>query len=225
VRALGIPAVEDRERRRLRPDRGADLERARDRFPGERGALQNPVRADPRGETPSQSTPGEHPQGPASPPLALVRGEIQPLDPQSEPDGTRRALADQEARRGLARPGARGRDVVRRAGEAGAAERRVQLGMGQPVRVVEGRPAHSRAPSAHVFLEGEPGPVRGGAAERRGGRVAQLEGGARGRGEKNAQERQRRDHARRPHRSTTVSARFPLRAGSEPSGIVSARAT
>jgi hypothetical protein len=81
VLALGIPSVQDRERRRLRADRGAELEGARDRFPAENRAPENPVRAHPCGEAATPGAPGEGAERPTSPRLAPIGGEIQPLDP------------------------------------------------------------------------------------------------------------------------------------------------
>gem|GEM_PF-2522262 len=226
VRAVGTPSVQDRERRRFRADRGARLERAGNRLPAENRAPEDPVRAEPRDQTPSPRAARERAQRPSSPRGAFVRQEVQPLDPQSQGHRTRRALAYLQTRGGLARAGTCGHDVVHPAREAGAPQRGVQLGVGEAVGIVEGGAAQARAPALiFLSLEGEPGSVRRGAPERQGTPVAQLEGGARRRGEERAQEKKRRERSRRPHRSTTVSARAPWRAGSVPSGIVSARAT
>ena len=224
--AVRIPSVESRERGPSRPDRGAALERSRQAGAAKRGSAEHPVESDPHLEIPIPRGAAEGARAPPSPSLPVEGPELQPLDPDAQGDRPRRALPDLQARSGFASPRAPEGHVAQAGRDARPHPGRVHLVLLEALRLEERGVTRADPPArAAPFLEKEPRPVGGRAAQGAGARVAQLERGA---GARRPEEgRERGDRARqegRPHRSITVSARLPLLAGSAPSGIVSARA-
>jgi hypothetical protein len=165
----------------------------------------------------------------ASPRFAVVRGESEPLEAGGQGHGTRYALLDLDPLRRLARSGPGDREVIDPGQKPRSCEGEIELIVCEAVGPVEERAAGARGPSLpRVRVARKPGAVRRSAAEGGRSRVAKLEGGMRASGSERRAEKYGHNHGEHlgaAHRPTTVSATLPLRAGSVPSGIVSARAT
>jgi hypothetical protein len=233
VSPVGRPAVQNRERARVRADRGADLEQGRHTGAVERRGPQKPVRARPCLDAPAQDAARTPAQSPPARAFRSIRTELEPLDPHRQGDRTRGPLSDHETHGGFPRARTRQRHVIDPGRATPSRERQVELVLREAVGVEEGCVGSARPPPrAQIRLvERDPCAVRGDRPERCRTRVPQFERGPRGARKDSAEEKRRRDEphrarrARRSHRSTTVSARLPLLEGLLPSGIVSARTT
>ncbi len=166
-------------------------------------------------------------QSPSSPAASVVHGEAKPLAGYRQRDRPGRALRELQPAGRLAGPRARHGDVFQTSLKPMPRKRAVELAVREPVGLEEHSAAPAGGPSRDLVLKGgrKPCSVGRGAAQSRRAGVAQLEGRVAGNRREQAREKCREGHVRGPHRSTTVSARFPLRAGAVPSGSVSARAT
>jgi hypothetical protein len=238
VTGVGLHAVEHGERGPARMDRGAQLEGAGD--PRERPRAHDTVPADPGIDPRGQPTQGASAQRPSSPARPVLGGSVQPLRGQRQRDGSRRALAEREPRRGLTRAGVGDGHVVEARPEAADPDLEIELALLQILHVEERGAASTRAPGESrivraggiraaldgtPWVEGKRCPVRRCRAQRRGGCIPELEGGSRGVRHGGGEKKRKRGGSQRGHRSTTVSARLPLVPGAPPSGIVSPRTT
>ncbi len=239
---VGLPAVEERECRATGNNRGAEFQGAGQPRAVERLRAQDPVGPDPRFDASAQAALRADAQRPASPAIGLLAGSVEPLDPERKGDASGCALAEREPGRGFPRARARDRHVVEPDLGPPEQDREIQLALREALGVVQGGAARARAPGnagaigpgrvrggtrvrTLSFLERNPAPVGGCGAQSGGTRVPQFERGPRRLRGPHRDEERSRGESQRPHRSTTVSARLSLLAGSSPSGIVSPRTT